>query len=65
MITGMGMSDPKPTFAALFTRIRDTHPDLAYLHVIEPRDRDAQSTSRTISCAKSGSRGHTYLLGVR
>ena len=48
MITGMGMSDPKPTFAALFTRIRDTHPDLAYLHVVEPRvngylHRDAQA----------------------
>jgi len=34
---GMGMQDPKPTFATLFTHLRDTHPDMAYLHVVEPR----------------------------
>ncbi|KAI0064346.1 FMN-linked oxidoreductase [Artomyces pyxidatus] len=34
---GMGMPNPVPTFRALVTRIRDTHPDLSYLHVVEPR----------------------------
>lgn len=31
----MGMPDPIPTFAELVTRIRDNHPDFAYIHVIE------------------------------
>ncbi|KAH9029250.1 hypothetical protein EDB85DRAFT_1867271 [Lactarius pseudohatsudake] len=34
---GMGMKDPLPTFTTYVERIRDEHPDLAYLHVIEPR----------------------------
>ena len=34
---GMGMPDPRPTFAYLATALRDKHPKLAYLHVIEPR----------------------------
>ncbi|KAI0064362.1 FMN-linked oxidoreductase [Artomyces pyxidatus] len=33
----MRMADPVPTYRALITRIRDTHPDLAYIHVVEPR----------------------------
>ncbi|KAJ7508384.1 hypothetical protein B0H11DRAFT_25140 [Mycena galericulata] len=28
---------PKPTFAYLVTQIRDSHSELAYLHVVEPR----------------------------
>jgi len=31
----MGMEDPLPTFTALVERIRDAHPNLAYIHVIE------------------------------
>ena len=31
------MPDPRPTFAYLATALRDKHPDMAYLHVIEPR----------------------------
>ncbi|KAI0058162.1 FMN-linked oxidoreductase [Artomyces pyxidatus] len=34
---GMRMDDPVPTYSALVTRIRDAHPALAYLHVVEPR----------------------------
>ncbi|KAH9056795.1 hypothetical protein EDB87DRAFT_1686813 [Lactarius vividus] len=34
---GMGMKDPLPTFTTFVERIRDEHPNLAYLHVIEPR----------------------------
>ncbi len=34
---GMGMKDPLPTFTTFIERIRDEHPNLAYLHVIEPR----------------------------
>ncbi|KAG6371573.1 hypothetical protein JVT61DRAFT_9282 [Boletus reticuloceps] len=33
----MGMPNPRPTFAYLVTALRDKHPKLAYLHVIEPR----------------------------
>ena len=31
----MGMKDPLPTFAAFVERVRDTHPNFAYIHVIE------------------------------
>ena len=34
---GMGMKDPLPTFATLIERVRDTHPNFAYVHVVEPR----------------------------
>ncbi|KAI9432674.1 hypothetical protein H4582DRAFT_2061507 [Lactarius indigo] len=34
-LQGMGMPDPIPTYTELVTRVRDTYPDLAYLHVIE------------------------------
>ncbi|KAI0290405.1 FMN-linked oxidoreductase [Multifurca ochricompacta] len=33
----MGMKDPLPTFTTLVERIRDAHPNLAYIHVVEPR----------------------------
>ncbi|KAH9066849.1 hypothetical protein EDB87DRAFT_1776119 [Lactarius vividus] len=33
----MGMKDPLPTFTAFIKRIRDAHPDFAYIHVVEPR----------------------------
>lgn len=32
------MPDPIPTFAGLVTRIRDSHPDFAYIHVLEATD---------------------------
>lgn len=35
---GMGMPDPVPTFTELVTRIRDSYPDFAYLHVINVAD---------------------------
>ena len=41
---GMGMPDPRPTFAYLVTALRDKHPKLAYLHVIEPRVAGDRST---------------------
>ena len=31
------MKDPLPTFATLIERVRDAHPNFAYIHVIEPR----------------------------
>ncbi|KAI0063269.1 FMN-linked oxidoreductase [Artomyces pyxidatus] len=34
---GMRMADPVPTFSTLVTKIRDTYPEFAYLHVIEGR----------------------------
>lgn len=37
------MKDPKPTFAYLVTKIRERHPNLAYIHVIEPRIDGADS----------------------
>ncbi|KAJ8522236.1 hypothetical protein ONZ45_g1185 [Pleurotus djamor] len=33
----MRMEDPKPTFSYLVSQLRDKFPDLAYLHVAEPR----------------------------
>ena len=33
----MKMPDPRPTFAYLATALRDKHPKLTYIHVIEPR----------------------------
>ena len=33
----MFMSDPIPTFAYLARALHDLHPDMAYLHVTEPR----------------------------
>ena len=33
----MAMPDPRPTFAYLATALRDKHPRMAYLHVVEPR----------------------------
>ncbi|KAI0064363.1 FMN-linked oxidoreductase [Artomyces pyxidatus] len=34
---GMRMPDPIPTYSALIARLRDSHPDLSYIHVVEPR----------------------------
>jgi NADPH2 dehydrogenase len=31
----MGMKEPLPTFTAFVERIRDTHPNFAYIHVVE------------------------------
>jgi NADPH2 dehydrogenase len=33
----MGMKDPLPTFTTFVERIGDEHPNLAYIHVVEPR----------------------------
>ncbi|KAH9044851.1 FMN-linked oxidoreductase [Lactarius hengduanensis] len=40
---GMRMPDPIPTFAELVTRIRDNHPDFAYIHVLDPPAGDNSS----------------------
>ena len=34
---GMGMEDPKPTFAYFVSQAKERFPDLAYLHAVEPR----------------------------
>jgi len=34
---GMGMKDPLPTFTTFIERVRDAHPNFAYIHVVEPR----------------------------
>jgi NADPH2 dehydrogenase len=33
----MGMENPLPTFTSFVERIRAAHPNLAYVHVVEPR----------------------------
>jgi NADPH2 dehydrogenase len=33
----MGMHDPIPTFSYLVQQLRDRLPNLAYLHIVEPR----------------------------
>ncbi|KAJ7700498.1 FMN-linked oxidoreductase [Mycena rosella] len=34
---GMGMADPIPTFSHIVSEIKRLHPNLAYIHLIEPR----------------------------
>ncbi|KIY61336.1 putative NADPH2 dehydrogenase chain OYE2 [Cylindrobasidium torrendii FP15055 ss-10] len=34
---GLRMKDPRPTFSFLVSKIKKRHPNLAYIHVIEPR----------------------------
>lgn len=34
---GMGMKDPIPTYGYLVSQLRENHPNLAYIHVVEPR----------------------------
>ena len=36
-VQGMHMKDPKPTFGYLVSQIKEQHPDLAYIHLVEPR----------------------------
>ena len=48
------MKDPLPTFATLIERVRDAHPNFAYIHVVEPRvdgiiDSDLTNENRTQS----------------
>ena len=33
----MGMEDPVPTYTYLVNQLSELFPDLAYLHVVEPR----------------------------
>lgn len=39
---GMGMKDPKPTFGYLVQEIKNNHPNLSYIHVVEPRETNSQ-----------------------
>lgn len=32
------MKDPKPTFTYFVQRLKESHPDLAYIHLVESRD---------------------------
>ncbi|TCD68147.1 hypothetical protein EIP91_011513 [Steccherinum ochraceum] len=34
---GMRMTDPKPQFSYIIQKIKENHPDLAYIHIVEPR----------------------------
>ena len=33
----MRMEDPVPTFSYLVTKLKENHPNLAYIHAVEPR----------------------------
>jgi NADPH2 dehydrogenase len=44
----MGMKDPLPTFTTFVERIRDAHPDFAYIHVIEDRAHDTSDALRKV-----------------
>ena len=37
ILLDMGMKDPLPTFTTFIKRIRDAHPNFAYVHAVEPR----------------------------
>ncbi|KAF7322209.1 hypothetical protein MKEN_00745600 [Mycena kentingensis (nom. inval.)] len=50
----MAIPDPKPTYAYLVTQLRERFPDLAYLHVVEPRaDGDDSASSATFKAHHS------------
>lgn len=38
----MAMADPKPTFSYVVSKLRNQHPDLAYIHVVEPRSQGTE-----------------------
>ena len=42
------MKDPLPTFTAFVERIRDVHPNFAYIHVIEDRANASSDALRKI-----------------
>jgi NADPH2 dehydrogenase len=65
---GMGMKDPKPTFAHLVSRAKERFPDLAYLHLIEPsvNHSNNEAASNDIVKAKGGlvAFGRRYISNV-
>ncbi|KAJ6601081.1 hypothetical protein DFH09DRAFT_1069765 [Mycena vulgaris] len=48
----MHFDDPKPTYAHLVTQLRDRYPELAYLHIVEPRA-DGNGSAETIRAGSS------------
>ena len=44
----MRMKDPVPTFSHLLSTVLTDHPELAYIHVIEPRAEGADTRSTPI-----------------
>ncbi|KAF7347200.1 putative inactive dehydrogenase EasA [Mycena venus] len=44
-LTDMHFADPMPTYAYLFTQLRNRFPDLAYVHVVEPRADGGETVS--------------------
>ncbi|KAK9462872.1 uncharacterized protein V1516DRAFT_662903 [Lipomyces oligophaga] len=49
---GMKMTDPYPTFSYIISKLQESYPSLAYLHVVEPRvsggsDREAEEGEST------------------
>lgn len=47
------MSDPKPTFAYMTQQLKECHPDLAYLHVVEPRISGSEDESNSVDSTES------------
>ena len=39
----MRMEDPRPTFSYFVSQLKERHPDLAYIHLVEPRIDGAQT----------------------
>ena len=48
----MGMEDPVPQYTHVVTRIRELYPELAYIHVIEPRA-DGDATREVVNASQS------------
>jgi NADPH2 dehydrogenase len=48
LVAEMRMSDPIPTFAEVVKRIRDNHPNFAYIHVLDPPASDKSGASNDI-----------------
>ena len=47
-VSAMGMEDPIPTYTYLISQLRERHPNLAYLHMIQSRDLDNPKESNEV-----------------
>ncbi|KII83262.1 hypothetical protein PLICRDRAFT_452831 [Plicaturopsis crispa FD-325 SS-3] len=49
----MAMPDPKPTFGYLVQRLRELYPNLAYVHVVEPRVDGVETRAHGVPAGQS------------
>lgn len=57
------MSDPIPTFAEVVRRIRDKHPNFAYIHVLDPPTKENSDASNEVLRQIWGERAYIASAG--